>query len=51
MQKIVDKYQPSTYHIKGLKYNILGFRVTGHDIDIHFYDKTTDKMTLTGYLF
>jgi hypothetical protein len=25
--------------------------VTGHDIDIHFYDKTTDKMTLTGYLF
>lgn len=35
MQQIVDKYQPSTYHIKDLKYNILGFRVTAHDIDIH----------------
>lgn len=35
MQKIVDKNQPSTYRIKDLKYNILGFRVTAHDIDIH----------------
>jgi hypothetical protein len=34
-QNIVDKYQPSTYDIKGLKYNILGFNVTAHDIKIH----------------
>jgi hypothetical protein len=34
-QEIVDKYQPSTYDIKHLRYNILGFNVTGHDIKIH----------------
>ena len=34
-QNIVDKYQPSTYNIKDLKYNILGFNVTAHDIRIH----------------
>lgn len=34
-QNIVDKYQPSTYNIKDLKYNILGFNVTAHDIKIH----------------
>jgi hypothetical protein len=34
-QNIVDKYQPSTYDIRDLKYNILGFNVTAHDIKIH----------------
>ena len=34
-ENIVDKYQPSTYDIRGLKYNILGFNVTAHDIKIH----------------
>lgn len=34
-QNIVDKYQPSTYHIKDLKYNILGFNVAAHNINIH----------------
>jgi hypothetical protein len=34
-QNIVDKYQPSTYHIKDLKYSILGFDVTAHNINIH----------------
>jgi hypothetical protein len=34
-QNIVDKYQPSTYDIKDLKYNILGFNITAHDIKIH----------------
>jgi hypothetical protein len=34
-QNIVDKYQLSTYHIKDLKYNILGFNVIAHDINIH----------------
>ncbi|HYT43381.1 MAG TPA: hypothetical protein VEP90_13670 [Methylomirabilota bacterium] len=34
-QNIVDKYQPSTYDIRDLKYNILGFNITAHDIKIH----------------
>jgi hypothetical protein len=34
-QNIVEKYKPSTYHIKDLKYNILGFEVTAHNINIH----------------
>ena len=34
-QNIVDKYQPSTYNIKDLKYNLLGFNVAAHDIKIH----------------
>jgi hypothetical protein len=34
-QNIVDNYQPSTYDIRDLKYNILGFNVTAHDIKIH----------------
>ena len=33
-QNIVDKYQPSTYDIKDLKYNLLGFNVTAHDIKV-----------------
>jgi hypothetical protein len=32
---IVDQYQPSTYNIKDLKYNLLGFNVAAHDIKIH----------------
>jgi hypothetical protein len=32
---IVDKYQPSTYDIRDLKYNLLGFNVSAHDIKIH----------------
>ena len=34
-QNIVEKYQPSTYDIRDLKYNILGFNITAHDIKIH----------------
>ena len=34
-QNIVDKYQSSTYDIRDLKYNILGFNITAHDIKIH----------------
>ena len=34
-QNIVDKYQPSTYDIRDIKYNILGFNITAHDIKIH----------------
>ena len=34
-QNIVDKYQPSTYNIKDLKYNLLGFNVAAHNIKIH----------------
>jgi hypothetical protein len=34
-QKIVEKYQPSTYDIRDLKYKILGFNITGNDIKIH----------------
>ena len=34
-ENIVEKYQPSTYDIKDLKYNLLGFNVTAHDIKIH----------------
>jgi len=34
-QNIVDKYQTSTYDIRDLKYNILGFNITAHDIKIH----------------
>jgi hypothetical protein len=34
-QNIVDKYQPSTYLMMDSKYNILGFNVTAHDINIH----------------
>ena len=34
-ENIVDKYQPSTYDIRDLKYNLLGFNVTAHDIKIH----------------
>jgi hypothetical protein len=34
-ENIVDKYQPSTYDIKGLKYNLLGFNITAHDTKIH----------------
>ena len=34
-QNIVDKYQASTYDIRDLKYNILGFNITAHDIKIH----------------
>jgi hypothetical protein len=34
-QNIVDKYQTSTYNIRDLKYNILGFNITAHDIKIH----------------
>jgi len=32
---IVDKYHTSTYNITNLKYNLLGFNVTAHDIKIH----------------
>lgn len=34
-RNIVDKYQSSTYDIKDLKYNLLGFNVAAHDIKIH----------------
>lgn len=34
-QNIVDKYQPSTYDIRDLNYNILGFNIIAHDIKIH----------------
>jgi len=34
-QNIVDKYQPSSYDIRDLKYNLRGFNVTAHDIKIH----------------
>ncbi|MFY9798909.1 MAG: hypothetical protein WCC17_19715 [Candidatus Nitrosopolaris sp.] len=34
-QNIVDKYQQSTYDIRDLKYKILGFNVTAHDVKIH----------------
>jgi hypothetical protein len=34
-QNIVDKYQPSTYDMKDLRYNILGFSVNAHDVKIH----------------
>ncbi len=34
-QNIVDKYQPSTYDMKDLRYNILGFNVNAHDVKIH----------------
>ena len=34
-ENIVDKYQPTTYNIKDLKYNLLGFNVAAHDIKIH----------------
>jgi hypothetical protein len=34
-QNIVDKYQSSTYAIRDLKYNIIGFNITAHDIKIH----------------
>ena len=34
-ENIVDKYHASTYHITDLKYNLLGFNVTAHDIKIH----------------
>ena len=34
-ENIVDKYQPSTYNIKDLKYNLLGFNVAAHNIKIH----------------
>ena len=34
-ENIVDKYQPSTYNIKDLKYNLLGFNVAAHNILIH----------------
>ncbi|MDQ6866592.1 MAG: hypothetical protein M3044_22540 [Thermoproteota archaeon] len=32
---IVDKYQSSTYDIRDLKYNLLGYNVTALDIKIH----------------
>src|SRR5207249_3211048 len=34
-QNIVDKYQTSSYDIRDLKYKLLGFNVTAHDIKIH----------------
>jgi hypothetical protein len=34
-QNIVDKYRLSTYDIRDLKYNILGFNLTAHDIKIN----------------
>jgi hypothetical protein len=34
-ENIVDKYRASTYHITDLKYNLLGFNVTAHDVKIH----------------
>ena len=34
-ENIVDKYQATTYNIKDLKYNLLGFNVAAHDIKIH----------------
>ena len=34
-QNIVDKYQTSTYDIRDLNYNILGFNIIAHDIKIH----------------
>jgi hypothetical protein len=45
-QNIVDKYQPSTYDIKDLKYNLLGFNVAAHDIKIHVNPSRID-MTKT----
>jgi hypothetical protein len=41
-ENIVDKYQPSTYDIRDLKYNILGFNVTAHDIKIHVIPSRID---------
>jgi len=41
-QNIVDKYQPSTYDIRDLKYNILGFNITAHDIKIHVNPSRVD---------
>jgi hypothetical protein len=34
-ENIVDKYQASTYNIKDLKYNLLGFNVVAHNMKIH----------------
>ncbi|HET7149085.1 MAG TPA: hypothetical protein VFI73_11355 [Candidatus Nitrosopolaris sp.] len=34
-ENIVDKYQPSTYDIRNLKYNLLGFDVAASYIKIH----------------
>jgi hypothetical protein len=41
-QNIVDRYQSSTYDIRGLKYNILGFNITAHDIKIHINPSRID---------
>lgn len=41
-ENIVDKYQPSTYDIRDLKYNLLGFNVTAHDIKIHVIPSRID---------
>lgn len=41
-QSIVDKYQPSTYDIRNLNYNILGFNITAHDIKIHINPSRID---------
>lgn len=41
-ENIVDRYQPSTYDIRDLKYNILGFNVTAHDIKIHVIPSRID---------
>ena len=42
-ENIVDKYQPSTYDIRDLKYNLLGFNVTAHDIKIHVNPSRIDS--------
>jgi hypothetical protein len=41
-ENIVDKYQPSTYDIRDLKYNIRGFNVTAHEIKIHVIPSRID---------
>jgi len=41
-QNIVDKDEPSTYHIKDLKCNILGFNVAAHDVNIHVNPSRVD---------
>lgn len=41
-ENIVEKYQPSTFDIKDLKYSLVGFNLTAHDIKIHVYPSRID---------